>query len=418
MQFFSYKDNELHVENMAIEKLAQQYGTPMYVYSMNSLIEKVKAYQQAFADVKHTIFYAQKANENINILKLMASLGCGADIVSGGELFLALKAGIPANRIVYASVGKTDAEIEQALNAGICAFNVESPQELEVINEMAIKMDKQAPVAIRINPNIDIHGHPYISTGKSMNKFGIDYDDSLALIRHAANLDGIKIVGIHSHIGSQILNVEYFAAAAQKFLQMVRSLQKSGIKVEHVDMGGGLGVNYKSIIPEYAEDSLVIPTPVDLAKKVKHVLKPLDCEIYFEPGRSIVGEAGALITKVLYRKETNVKKFIVVDAGMSDLIRPSLYQAYHQIVPLQKIEGDLEKVDVVGPICETGDFLAQNRNMPEVQRGDFLAVMTAGAYGFSLANNYNARPRPVEVWVDGDKAEIIRERENVERFLE
>ncbi|MBD3290443.1 diaminopimelate decarboxylase, partial [candidate division KSB1 bacterium] len=324
MTGFHYKNGELYCEDVGIKEIAEEYGTPVYLYSKNAIIEKFSKYEKAFAKVQHNICYALKANSNMEILKLLASLGSGADIVSGGELYLALKAGFDPKKIVYASVGKTDDEIKSAIENGICAFNVESTQELEVVNDIAKKMGKQAPVAIRVNPDIDVHGHPYISTGKSINKFGIDIDSSGDLFLKAKEMKGIKIVGVHCHIGSQILNVEYFAATAKKLYSFVEMLQKNDIEIEHIDIGGGLGVNYKSLLPEIAEEEQAIAEPADLAGKVLSILSPLGCELFFEPGRSIIGEAGALVTTVLYSKTMKGKKFVVVDAGMNDLIRPSL----------------------------------------------------------------------------------------------
>ncbi len=417
MNKFQYQNGKLLCEEATIEKLAKKHGTPLYVYSTNMIAEKFKAIDEAFSSVKHTICYAMKANSNMEILKLMASMGSGGDVVSGGELYLAQKAKIPAQKIVYASVGKTDEEIKFAIESGILAFNVESEPELEVVNQIAQQMGKRAPVAIRINPNIDVHGHPYISTGKSINKFGIDINAAFDVFQKARKMNGIEIVGVHCHIGSQILNLEYFVSSAKKLFEFVTRLNESGIQIEHIDIGGGLGVHYPDMIPEYADEKKEVPPPSELAEKVVSILKPLNCEILFEPGRSIIGESAALITKVLYVKHSRDTKFIVVDAGMNDLIRPSLYEAYHQIVPLNKIDGKLEKADVVGPICETGDFLAKARMLPDIKRGDYLAVMTAGAYGYSLASNYNSRPRAAEVWVDGDKDELIREREKVEDWV-
>lgn len=418
MNGFQYQNGELFCENLKIETLAEKHGTPLYLYSKNMIIDNFKATDKAFSSVKHTICYAMKANSNFQILKLMASLGSGGDVVSGGELFLALKAGIPANKIVYAGVGKTDQEIKYGIESGIMAFNVESEQELEIINQIANELGKKAPVAIRINPDVDIHGHPYISTGKSINKFGIDIHVALEVFLNAFRMSGIEIVGVHCHIGSQILNLEYYVATAKKISDFVQKLSESGIEIQHIDIGGGLGVHYSDMLPKYAEkEGETVPSPAELAQKVIAILKPLDCEILFEPGRSIIAETGTLITKVLYVKESRDKNFIVIDAGMNDLIRPSLYDAYHQIVPLKRIDGELEKADVVGPICETGDFLAKDRPLPKVQRGDYLAVMTAGAYGYSLSSNYNSRPRPIEVWIDGDRDEVIRERERVEDFI-
>ncbi len=418
MNRFQYRNGELFCENLKIERLAERYDTPLYLYSKNMIVDNYKAIDEAFSSVKHPICYAMKANSNFQILKLMASLDSGGDVVSGGELFLAQQAGIPANTIVYAGVGKTDEEIKYGIESGIMAFNVESEPELEIVNQIAIDMGKNAPVAIRINPDIDVHGHPYISTGKSINKFGIDINIAREVFLKTKQMDGIDIVGVHCHIGSQILNLEYYVATAKKLFDFVQQLSESGIEIQHVDIGGGLGVHYPDIIPECADRvGERVPSPAELAEKVINVLKPLNCEILFEPGRSIIAETGALITKVLYVKKSRDKNFLVVDAGMNDLIRPSLYEAYHQIVPLKQLDGELELSDVVGPICETGDFLAKDRSLPKVQRGDYLAVMTAGAYGYSLASNYNSRPRPIEVWVDADRSEVIREREKIENLI-
>jgi len=418
MNRFRYQNNEFYCDEVSMENLAAKYGTPLYVYSKNMIVEKYQSIDHAFAPVKHVVCYAAKANSNFQILKLMASLGSGGDVVSGGELFLFLKAGIPAHKIVYAGVGKTDEEIKFGIQSGILAFNVESIPELEIINAIAQSLGKKAPVAIRVNPDIDIHGHPYISTGKSINKFGIDLNQALEVFKQAHSMAGIDVVGVHCHIGSQILNLEYYVASAKKLFNFVNQLKDAGISVQHVDIGGGLGVHYPDLISEYAEPAAeAVPHPDDLAQKVIDVLSPLHCEILFEPGRSIIAEAGALITRVLYVKESRDKKFIVVDAGMNDLIRPSLYGAHHQIVPLRHNSSAREMADVVGPICETGDFLAKERMLPPVKRGDLLAVMSAGAYGYSLSSNYNTRPRPAEVWVDGANAEIIRERERVEDLL-
>ncbi len=418
MNRFQYQNGNLYCEDLKIESLAEKYGTPLYLYTKNMIINNYQATDEAFSSVKHTICYAMKANSNFEILKLMASLGSGGDVVSGGELFLAQQAGFPANKIVYAGVGKADEEIKYGIESGIMAFNVESESELEIMNQIAVDLGRRAPVAIRINPDVDIHGHPYISTGKSINKFGIDIHIAREIFLKAKKMEGINIVGVHCHIGSQILNLEYYVATAKKLFDFVQKLSESGIKIQHVDIGGGLGVHYPDIISECADRAGErVPSPAELAEKVINVLEPLDCEILFEPGRSIIAETGALITKVLYVKKSRDKNFIVVDAGMNDLIRPSLYEAYHQIVPLKHIHGEPELSDVVGPICETGDFLAKDRSLPKVQRGDYLAVMTAGAYGYSLASNYNSRPRPIEIWVDGDRSEVIREREKVEDWV-
>lgn len=418
MNRFAYWDQYLFCEDLSIEALAEKYGTPLYLYSKNMIVENYQAMDRAFSGVPHTICYAMKANSNFQILKLLASLGSGADVVSGGELLLALRAGIPAEKIVYAGVGKTDAEIEFAIDQGILALNVESEPELELVNQIALRMGQQAPVAIRINPDIDIHGHPYISTGKAINKFGIELDRAQQAFLRAKELDGIDIVGVHCHIGSQILDLEYYVAAAKKLFEFVQWLREADIELQHIDIGGGLGVHYPDLISDYAElPSERVPSPNELAEKVLSILKPLGYEILVEPGRSIIGETGALICKVLFIKKSHNKKFAVVDAGMNDLIRPSLYNAYHQIVPLRKRSNDWEIYDVVGPICETGDFLAKDRKLPRLERGDYLAIMTAGAYGYSLASNYNSRPRPIEVWVDRNHDQVIRNREKVEEWL-
>ncbi|MFZ5518961.1 MAG: diaminopimelate decarboxylase [Candidatus Zhuqueibacterota bacterium] len=418
MNLFRYQNNEFYCDEVKMADLAAEHGTPLYVYSKKMIVGNYQTIDKAFAPVNHVVCYAAKANSNFQILKLMASLGSGGDVVSGGELFLFLKAGIPANKIVYAGVGKTDEEIKYGIQSGILAFNVESIPELEIIDAIAQRMGRKAPVAIRVNPDIDIHGHPYISTGKSINKFGIDINQALEVFKQAHGMAGIEIVGVHCHIGSQILNLEYYVATAKKLFNFVNQLRDEGIRIQHVDIGGGLGVHYPDLIPEYAEPAEeAVPHPDDLARKVIEVLSPLNCEILFEPGRSIIAETGALMTRVLYVKESRDKKFIVVDAGMNDLIRPSLYGAYHQIVPLRHDTSAREMADVVGPICETGDFLAKERMLPRMKRGDLLSVMSAGAYGYSLSSNYNTRPRPAEVWVDGASAEVIRERERVEDLL-
>jgi diaminopimelate decarboxylase len=417
MNQFRYLDGELHCENVKMKDLATEFDTPLYVYSKNMIIDRFKATSAAFSLVKHTICFALKANSNMKILKLMANLGAGGDVVSGGELSLVLKAGIPANKVVYASVGKTDREIKFAIESGIMAFNVESEAELEVVNEIAQSMNRKAPVSLRINPDIDVHGHPYISTGKSINKFGVDINKAFDVFMRAEELPGIEVVGIHSHIGSQILNLDYYDAEAKKLYGLVTRVTEAGIRIRQIDIGGGLGVHHADLVSEYADEKNAAPSVYELAKRIIKVLEPLGCEIVFEPGRYLIGECGALTTKVLYIKHNRNTKFIVVDAGMNDFIRPSLYEAYHQIVPTTYARDKFEVADVVGPICETGDFLAKRRKLPLVQRGDFLAVMTAGAYGYSLASNYNSRPRPAEVWVDGEDVELIRERERVEDWL-
>jgi len=408
---FSYKDDELFCEATSLKDIADQYGTPAYVYSQAGLLHNFKEIDEAFSGYPHQICFALKANSNPYILQQMAKQGAGADVVSGGELVLALKAGFPAKKIVYASVGKTDEEIRYAIDADILALNVESRQELEVIAQIAKEMGKIAPIAIRINPDIDIEGHPYLTTGKSANKFGIEISEARECYLWAAGQKSLKLVGVHSHVGSMIKRPDPYRKSAETLVEFVNDLKKEGIELEHIDIGGGLGVDYRRVLAE--DESPYLMQPQDLASQVIPAVKETGCEILFEPGRSIAGPNACLLTRVLYTKETKGKKFVIVDAAMNDLIRPSLYGAYHEILPVQKRETATEQVDVVGAICESGDFLAKDRNLQSVKRGDLLAVMTAGAYGYTLASNYNTRPRPVEVIVEDGKNFIIRKRERI-----
>ncbi|HOC89691.1 MAG TPA: diaminopimelate decarboxylase [bacterium] len=406
---YSYRDNRLFCEDTDLAKVASHYGTPAYVYSKAGITGNYTRIDAAFAGASHLVCYALKANANPVLLKLMAELGAGADVVSGGELAQALAAGFPAQRIVFASVGKTDAEIRFAIRSGILALNVESREELEVTARLAAEMGMTAPIALRINPDIDIEGHPYLTTGKSANKFGIALDEARAAYLWAAEQKSLKIVGVHCHIGSMIKKSDPYHRMAETLAAFVVDLGGEGIRFEHVDLGGGLGVDYTRVLdyqgsPWYME-------PEEMAAQVIPVLQPLGCEILLEPGRSIVGPNGVLLSQVLYRKETKGKKFLVVDAAMSDLIRPSLYGAYHAVLPLQAGGSEVETVDVVGAICESGDFLAKDRELERMERGNYLAVMTAGAYGYTLTSNYNARPRPVEVLIDGSRHMVIRDRE-------
>ncbi len=402
MHYFQYKGNELYAEDVPVRELAEQYGTPLYVYSYRTLQRHYHAYSDAFGEHPHLVCYAVKANSNLAILRALAKLGSGADIVSGGELYRALKAGIPPKKIVYAGVGKTEEEIEFALKKGILMFNVESPQELETINRVAEGLKKKASVALRINPDIDPETHPYISTGLKKNKFGIPIEKALQYYKLAQGLPNIKVVGIHKHIGSQLTSVRPFVDALKKVLAFIKDLQAQGLKIENLDIGGGLGIQYEDERP---------PHPRDLAGKVLRLLKGQGFRIILEPGRSIVGNAGILVTKVLYRKEGFGKDFVIVDAAMNDLMRPSLYNAYHRVLPVKKTRTRKVISDVVGPVCESGDFLARERPLPVVKPGQFLAVMSAGAYGFSMSSNYNSRPRAAEVLVHGSNHYLIRKRE-------
>lgn len=409
MHFFKYKNNELFAEDVPVRKLAEKYGTPLYVYSHATLLRHFKAYDDAFDGYPHIICFAVKANSNLAILRLFAENNGGADIVSGGELFRALKAGVSPKRIVYAGVGKTEDEIRFALRSKILMFNVESEAELQRINEVAGKMKTKAPVALRINPDIDPQTHPYISTGLKKHKFGIPIEDAIEYYRAASRLKNISIVGIHKHIGSQITKVSPFVDALKRILLLIDELNAQGVNIKYLDIGGGLGIPYTDEEP---------PVPKDLAKNILPLLNGRKMTLIMEPGRSIVGNAGILVTKTLYLKKGHEKEFVIVDAGMNDLMRPSLYGAYHGIIPLKRYKRADTFADVVGPICESGDFLAKDRGMPKVKQGEYLAVMSAGAYSFSMSSNYNSRPRPAEVMVKGKKHFLIRERETYKTLVD
>lgn len=404
MHYFQYKNSELYAEDVPVSKIAEKAGTPLYIYSHKTFLQHLNAYKNAFDGFNHTICFALKANSNGAILRLLARNGSGADVVSGGELFLALKAGIPAKKIVYAGVGKTDDEIAYALKSRILMFNVESSDELKAINRIAAKLGVSAPIALRVNPDIDPKTHPYISTGLKESKFGIPIENALEHYGFAKRLSNIEILGIHKHIGSQITRVRPFVDALKKVLILADNLQRSGINIRHLDVGGGLGIDYNNDSP---------PNPEDLSKAILPLLKKYNFNlIIIEPGRSIAGNAGILVTKTLYLKQHSKKEFVIVDAGMNDLIRPSLYDSFHNIVPVRKNSRKKVTVDIVGPICESGDFLGKNRKINRVMQGELLAVMSAGAYGFTMSSTYNSRPRPAEVLVKGDKFFIIRERED------
>lgn len=420
MDFFQYKDNILHCEETPVREIVEEFGTPLYLYSKNQLLENFRSIDGAFAGTDHTTCYALKANSNLELLKILQKEGAGADAVSAGEINFALRAGFHPSKITFAGVGKQDAEIAFALKHDIFSFNVESIEELAVINEIAGRMGTKARIALRINPDIDAATHPYISTGLKTNKFGIDISVAVETFKYAASLPNLQVDGIHTHIGSQILKLDPFKQTAQKVVDMVKELRSLGINIQHIDFGGGYGVTYKNALKHpllpLEEATAADETPGNNAfiTSVLPILKEAGCKIVIEPGRSIVANTGVLITKVLYRKDNGVKKFVIVDAGMNDLIRPSLYQAYHQIVPLALNDGEREQVDIVGPVCESGDFFARERTMPFVKRGDHLAILTAGAYGFSVSSHYNARPGAAEVLVNGDKVRVIRERERIE----
>lgn len=420
MDAFRYQDQELYCEDVPLPELVEEFGTPLYVYSRNRIIENFRTVEAPLAGTEHTVCYALKANANTALLKILAQEGAGADVVSAGELYLALKAGFPTERITFAGVGKRDDEIEYALSNDIFSINAESSQELQVISLVAMRLGKKARISLRVNPDIDAQSHPYITTGLRQNKFGIPAEEALKLFQYAGSLSHLEVIGVHAHIGSQITKVEPFIEAATFLAGLVNSLRKAGLPINHIDFGGGFGVQYINGLTceglALEPEGVSVP-PLNLfIEGVLPVLKETGCSLWFEPGRSIVANAGALLTKVLYTKENGLKKFVVVDAGMNDLLRPSLYNAYHQIVPLKLQTYEHERVDVVGPICETGDFLARDRSMNKSKRDDVLAVLTAGAYGYSLSSNYNARLRPAEVLVNGEKVRVVRERQTFDQL--
>jgi diaminopimelate decarboxylase len=409
MHHFCYHNDSLFCEDIPLERIAKEQGTPCYIYSHATLTRHFQAYDQAFASVPHIIAFAMKANSNLAVLRLMASLGSGADIVSGGELFRALKASISPSKIVFAGVGKSAEEIKYALESNILFFNVESSAELQAINEVARGMGMHARVALRVNPDIDPQTHPYISTGMKKSKFGISTDRALEEFQQAASLSNIQVVGLHAHIGSQLTKISPFVDSITKVLGLIQTLKENGIPIQYLNIGGGLGITYSDETP---------PHPKDLAEAITPLLRESQCEIIMEPGRVIVGNAGILLTRVMYIKDTGAKKFAIVDAAMNDLIRPSLYDAHHDILPVHQVPHAPEDVyDVVGPICESGDFLAQNRTMPSVKAGDLLAVMSAGAYAFTMASNYNSRPRVPEILVKEGESFVVRKRESYDDLI-
>jgi diaminopimelate decarboxylase len=406
MNHFTYKNKALHCEDVAISTIAEQVGTPFYLYSKATLTRHFKAFDSAFTS-EHITCFATKSCSNIGIMNLFANLGGGADIVSGGELFRALKAGMDPQKIVYSGVGKSREELRYGLESGILMFNVESQQELLALQDEAAALDIVAPVSFRVNPDVDPKTHAYISTGLAKNKFGIPIETALDVYKEADSLSHINIVGVSCHIGSQLTDVSPFVESLQKVKTFVASLRDAGLTIKYIDLGGGLGITYDAETP---------PEPSVYAKALEDELGDSGCTLILEPGRVIVGNAGILVTKVLYTKQGG-KKFTIVDAGMNDLARPSLYGAYHKIQPVVDYDQGTELGDVVGPICETGDFLAKEQEVPVSKSDDLLAVMSAGAYGFTMSSNYNTRPRVVEVLVDGDQIHVIRKRETLEMVI-
>jgi diaminopimelate decarboxylase len=411
MTTFSYKDDNLFCESVDLTRVADTEGTPLYVYSLSGVLSALHRFGHSFADYPHKLCFALKANSNPVLLKTLAEQGVGADVVSGGELQLALNAGFPPEKIAYAGVGKTDSEIEFAVRSRIMALNIESMQELEVTAAIAERLKIVTPVAIRVNPDIDIEGHPYLTTGKSANKFGIPFSEVREAFIWAAAQPYLRPVGIHSHIGSNIAKIDPWIKNAKTLTDFIIHLKADGIELEHIDLGGGFGVDYDTVLAEQGNPLLLDPEAV--IPKLIDIIKKSGCECILEPGRSIIGPHGVLLTRVLFTKQSRGKRFVVVDAGMNDLLRPSLYNAHHEILPLQYRNDKREKADIVGPVCETGDFLGLNRSLPPLQRGDLLAVMTAGAYGYTLASNYNTRPRPAEVLVEENRYRLVRKREKL-----
>ncbi len=408
MHFFEYKDHRLHCEGIPIEEIADKVGTPCYLYSYHTLVRHFTVFNDAFGSIPHLVCYSAKANSNLAILRLFIKMGGGIDVVSGGELYRALKAGVDPKKIVFSGVGKRQDEIEYGLKSGILLFNVESLPEIETIDRVAQRVGQKAPIAIRVNPDIDPKTHPYISTGLKKNKFGIDINRALMAYRLASQSTNLEIVGIDCHIGSQLLDVGPIVDALRKLKGLVEELRKEGIKIRYLDLGGGLGITYADEEP---------PHPLEYASNILEEIQGFDCTLLLEPGRVIVGNAGVLVAKVLYNKENEVKRFVIVDAGMNDLVRPSYYGAFHQILPVKEKTREEIVADVVGPICESSDFLAKDRKIPKMEPGELVAVMSAGAYGFSMSTNYNSRPRVAEVLVRDDQMFVIREREDYEDLI-
>ncbi len=404
MDYFNYRNQQLYAEDIAVTQLAEQYGTPCYVYSKATLERHWSAFDNGLKNHPHLICYAVKANSNIAVLNVLARLGSGFDIVSVGELERVLKAGGDPDKIVFSGVGKRQDEIQRALLAGIRCFNVEVVDELDRINQVARQIGKKAPISIRVNPDVDPNTHPYISTGLKENKFGIDMQIAVDVYQHASQLEFLDVVGMDCHIGSQLTEIDPFVAALDRMMELLVNLEQHGIRLDHLDLGGGLGIRYADEEP---------PTPDQHAQAILSRLENTHYEILLEPGRAIAGNAGILVTKVEYLKQTADHNFAIVDAAMNDLLRPSLYQAWHDIIAVIQNHHAGKLYDIVGPVCETGDFLGKQRQLA-IQEHDLLAVRSAGAYGFTMSSNYNSRPRSAEIMVDGDQAYLIRERETLD----
>lgn len=425
MHSFHYTNGSLHCEGIDLQSLAEEHGTPLYVYSQGTIVDHFTRLDEALSDLDHLICFATKANSNLAVLNLLAKRGAGFDIVSGGELKRVVRAGGDAGKCTFAGVSKSREEIREALEAGIYCFNAESEAELRCISEVAGELGKVAPVALRVNPNVDAKTHKYISTGKSENKFGVDFEIIREAYARAAELPNLNIRGLQMHIGSQLTTVSPFVEAAEKVVALVEDL-KALYDIEFFSIGGGIGIVYEDSLAsggtawwggKTEEDKPL--TIEEYSARLVPLLKPLGLRIILEPGRFLVGNAGVLLTRVNYEKRGSAKVFKIIDAGMNDLIRPALYEGHHDIVPLKEPAADAatEKVDIVGPVCESGDFFAQNRELPEIAEGDMIAVLSAGAYGFVMASNYNSRPFPAEILVDGDEAHVIRARQSFEDLI-
>jgi len=404
----TYRRDHLWLEEVLLEDVVKDVGSPVYVYSRARILENYQRFDEAFSSLTHQVLFAVKANSNGALISLLAKAGAGADIVSLGELFRARRAGVPPNKIVFSGVGKRPDEISAALEAGIAMFNVESAEELQAIDRVAASLHKAAPVAIRVNPDVDAMTHDHITTGKKENKFGIPLQKALPVFQMAARLPRINLLGIHAHIGSQIMTTRPYIETLHRILKLVDTLESQGITLRHLDLGGGLGVRYKQEKPV---------APKELAKDILKALRSRHVSLYLEPGRYLVADAGLLLTRVLYRKATGTKHFIIVDAAMNDLARPALYDAYHAVHPLQLRRGRGVHADIVGPVCESGDYLARQRILPLPEQGDGLAVATVGAYGFTMGSQYNSRPRPPEVLVHGKRWTVIRDRETLDDLV-
>ncbi len=408
MHYFAYRDGRLFAESVDVETIAREVGTPLYLYSYATLKRHYEVFDDSFSGVDHLVCFSVKSNSNLAILRVFISLGGGMDVVSGGELFRALTAGADPARIVFSGVGKTTEEMRYALKSGILLFNVESEQELVTLNQTAGELGTVARVALRVNPDIDPQTHPYISTGLKKNKFGIQIEQSIEVYQKALGLPHVDPVGVHCHIGSQLVEIAPFVDTLQRIVRLINTLRSLNINIRYLDFGGGLGITYEEERP---------PHPREYAQALIKEASQLGCTVILEPGRVLVGNAGILVTRVQYIKRGPLKTFVIVDAGMNDCIRPSLYGSYQALWPVRKRQGEPFRADVVGPICESGDFLAKDRLVASVEPGDLLALMSAGAYGFSMSSNYNSRPRAAEVLVHGDSYSIIRHRETYEDLI-